>query len=524
MTDPDHPQTADWLTDESEQGLHRYLQTIRERWKLIALTVFVTTLFAILYVALIPKTYEATATLLVTPVSGSDQSTANLGLIRDSNDPTRDVETAAQLATSRDVALRAKRELGTTETPRELSKQVQASPIANSNIVAVTAKADTATEAQRVANAFAAAFVADRTAKLRKRLDGLIPALRKQVAARGSALASGDPLRAQLSSLETLRAGRDPTVRVETAADRPTRASWPRPGLSILAGIIAGFVLGVGGAFAAQILDPRFRREEQLRRRFRLPVLARIPRIRNLRGGVLQPRQLSPAGVEAFRTLRATISAALGSGLGARSVLVSGASPVEGKTSTALNLATSFALAGKEVILIEADIRRPTIGSALRVQVDRGIASVLVDGAPLRDTLIDAPGQAGLRLLLVDRGGEWMADQFSLPAAKGLVSEAKTLADVVIIDSPPLTEVIDALPLVQMADGVLLVARMGKTRLDRLTRLGELLAQQGIKPLGFAVVGVTDNTTYGYYGAIGQDELEPVRSGRQRGRASATSS
>ena len=66
-----------------------------------------------------------------------------------------------------------------------------------------------------------------------------------------------------------------------------------------------------------------------------------------------------------------------------------------------------------------------------------------------------------LKLLLVDRAGEWMADQFSLPAAQGLVDEAKEIADCVIIDSPPLTEVIDALPLVQMTDDVVIVVRLG---------------------------------------------------------------
>ena len=141
-----------------------------------------------------------------------------------------------------------------------------------------------------------------------------------------------------------------------------------------------------------------------------------------------------------------------------RAVMITGASPSEGKTTTALNLAASFALAGKRVILIEADLRRPKIGGALRVRATRGIASVLIDGLPLSEALLttEAYGE-NLKLLLVDRAGEWMADQFSLPAAHDLVDEAKEMADIVIIDSPPLTEVIDALPLVQMTDDVVIV-------------------------------------------------------------------
>ena len=76
-----------------------------------------------------------------------------------------------------------------------------------------------------------------------------------------------------------------------------------------------------------------------------------------------------------------------------------------------------------------------------------------------------------LKLLLVDRAGEWMADQFSLPAAQNLVDEAKEIADFVIIDSPPLAEVIDALPLVQMTDDVVIVTRLGRTHLNKLTHI-----------------------------------------------------
>ena len=144
------------------------------------------------------------------------------------------------------------------------------------------------------------------------------------------------------------------------------------------------------------------------------------------------------------------------------------------------------------MILIEADLRRPKIGGALRVRATRGIASVLIDGLPLGEALLttEAYGE-NLKLLLVDRAGEWMADQFSLPAAQDLIEDAKDMADVVIIDSPPLTEVIDALPLVQMTDDVVVVVRLGRTHINKLTRLGELLGQYSIRPAGFALVGVS---------------------------------
>jgi Mrp family chromosome partitioning ATPase/capsular polysaccharide biosynthesis protein len=503
--DHDHIQTADWLLPgEEQQGLRRYAQTIRERFKLIALTVLVTTLAAALYVGTAQKTYKAEADLLVSPISSQDSTLNSIpGLIHESNDPTRDVQTAARLVTTIDVARLAKQKLNTSSSARSLLKDVEAAPVAQSNIVAVTATGSSAVSAQNLANVFGQATVQDRTNKFHDQLDAAIKALKPQVAQLpkeppGTQL---DPLRAQLSELETLRAGSDPTVRLETQADRPTSPAWPKRNFSIIAGIIAGLALGIGGAFAAQVFDPRLRREDQLRALYRLPVLARIPEESRARQeNAIAPHQLSPAGVEAFRTLRATLTAPRRGGRKISSVMITGASPSEGKTTTALNLAASLALAGKKVVLIEADLRRPKIGKALGISPTRGIASVLIDGLPLNQALMTSEAYGdNLKLLLVDRAGEWMADQFSLPAAQNLVDEAKESADFVVIDSPPLAEVIDALPLVQMTDEVVIVTRLGRTHLNKLTRLGEILAQYGVRPAGFAVVGVRPATEYGYY-------------------------
>jgi len=491
------------MPGEAQQGLRRYVQTIRERWKLIALSVLVTTLAAALYVGTAQKTYKAEADLIVTPIAGQDMTLNSIpGLIRESSDPTRNVQTASKLVTTIDVAREAKQKLNTTRSARSLLSDVTAAPIAQSDLVAITATGSTAESAQNLANVFGDAVVQDRTDKFHEQVDIRIKALRPQVAALNEP--AGSPpsaLRTQLSELETVRAGNDPTLRVDTRADRPESAAWPKRNLSIIAGIIAGLALGIGGAFAAQVFDPRLRREDQLRALYRLPILARIPVENRARTeSAIAPHQLSPAGVEAYRTLRATLTAPRGKEDVSRAVMITGASPSEGKTTTALNLAASLALAGKRVILIESDLRRPKVGKALGISATRGIASVLIDGLPLQDALLTSEAYGdNLKLLLVDRAGEWMADQFSLPAARGLVDEAKEIADYVIIDSPPLAEVIDALPLVQMTDDVVIVCRLGRTHISKLQRLGEILAQYHVRPAGFAVVGVSPTTEYGYY-------------------------
>jgi receptor protein-tyrosine kinase len=500
---------SSWLNPSVEQqGLARYVSTIRERKWLIALTVLVTTLAAVIYVLTAPKVYNAEADLLITPIGGSDPTLSGLGLISSSSDPTRDVETASKLVTSTTVAKRVKVRLKDSRSAEQLLGKVAVAPVATSNIVAVTADGGSPREAQQLANAFAQEAVANRTESFHKQLDLRIDALKPQVKGQPSASSLADPTTpaSQLSRLELLRTGDDPTIRVETLADPPSGPSSPKKKLSIIAGIVAGLVLGIGGAFALQVLDPRLRREEQLRRLYGLPVLARIPKDARAHGaGALAPESLSPSTIEAYRTLRATLSASRGQGARSTSILVTSPSPSEGKTTTAINLASSLALAGNKVILIEADLRRPAVGKALGVEPRHGTGSVLLETVELQDALESTRAYGRyLQLLVADYSGAasgWMADRLFLPSTHRIVSEAKKLADYVIIDSPPLSEVIDALPLAQQADEVLLVVRLGKTQLTKLAHLAELLSRHAIRPVGFAVVGAQPATEGYYYAA-----------------------
>ncbi len=257
------------------------------------------------------------------------------------------------------------------------------------------------------------------------------------------------------------------------------------------AGILAGLVLGVTAAFAFQALDPRLRREEQLRHHFRIPIIGRVPReARGSSDMPLSPRLISPATAEAYRTLRGTVSAS-SRRPGGEVLLVTGSSPSEGKTTTAINLAASLSETGRRVILIEANLHRPAISRSLGVVPKRGVVGVLIESVSIEDALIsgDSLGLPNLKLLLAETEGGWISELFSLPAASEMLEDARKLADYVIIDSPPLTDVVDGPPLARNADDVLLVVRPGTTRLSRLNQLGELLAGNGIKPMGFVVVG-----------------------------------
>jgi capsular polysaccharide biosynthesis protein len=331
------PFAAEWLKPSVEQqGLQRYVTTLRERLPLILLVVLLTTGAAVAYLLLTEKTYKAEADVLVTPVSNDDEALAGLGLIRESSDPTRDVETAARLVTSVDVARRVKAKLGDDRSPRDLLDVVDVKPVAQSNVVSIEAEADDPEEAAELANAFGEGAVEERTEEFHAQLDRTLEALRARVAelprSQRAEILGPDSLEARLARLEALRGADDPTMRLETRADVPEEAASPKPNLTIAAGILAGLILGIGAAFALQVLDPRLRREEQLRTLYGLPILARIPKdTKGSSAGVKAPEQLSPPTIEAYRTLRATLAASRRGEHQSDALLVTSASPSEGQ-------------------------------------------------------------------------------------------------------------------------------------------------------------------------------------------------
>jgi len=505
----------EWLHAPTEQqGLKRYVETLRERIWLIVLAVVITTGAAVAYVATADEVYEAEADILISPVADEQASLVGLALIGESSDPLRAVETAAALIATNAAAAGAIDELGLDSKPDEILKDVKVEPVAESDIVTVTAEGPTPQAATDLANAFAAAALRARTDVLHQTIDAELPPLE----ARLEQLEPGvvrDELTAQVGQLEALRAGDDPTLQITEPATPPNSPVSPRRAASVVAGVVAGLILGIGGAFAVQVLDPRLRRESQLRDRYRLPVLARVPRER-ARAEPLRWDNLSAGSTEAYRSLRAILARPRLGSRGGGSVLVTSPGPSEGKTTSAINLATSLALAGNRTILIEADLRRPSIGRALEIAVDRGVVSVLIGQSTLEESLVKPPGTPNLELLLADQSGPWGGELLSLPAAQSLIEEAKRIADYVVVDSPPLATVVDALPLVRPIDDVLLVVKLGVSRLDRIHELAERLAEAGITPAGFAVIGVPRGPESPYYG-----NYRPLLTARGEPRAAA---
>lgn len=477
-----------------------YLRPVWAKKWLILLIVAASTAGTYFYFDEKPRVYEASTQIFVQTsiidqaVGGSDVALVNSARV---------TANQAKLISTRSVAVNVAEKLGFEGDPGTLLGGLSVSSSEDTDFVTITTQAGRPDEAATRANAFAAAFTEVRSSSNRKRLQDALAQARAEL----SALAPGKRTAAarieassrarQLEAVTRLPAG---GAQVTDEATPPGQPIEPRPVRSAVFAFLLSLLLAVGLTFLIELFDRRIKAVEDIESTYPFPILAVVPHEDDAApledGSLTFGRNLR----EAFRSLRTSI------GLTSldrttKTILVTSAVAGEGKSTVVRNLALAYAEAGLKVVVIETDLRRPTLAASFGVDRRPGLTDVLAGSEPLENALqvtkMVAPTQSVLAEAIAGpdvsiNGSTNAATETTLriltsgpapPNPPGVLASARTHrlldeiaedADIVLIDSPPLLAVSDAVPLVSRVDAVIVVARLSHSTAAAGRRLVEV--------------------------------------------------
>jgi Mrp family chromosome partitioning ATPase len=474
----------------SEGALGPYIRAVAAHKLVVLLVTVVCTAAAVVAVSLRTARYQATAEMIVNPVPAGDTIFVGLPVISDTGDPVRTAQTAATIVATQGAATRLALRLPGW-TPRRIASAVSVKPAGQSNVLAVTGTADSPALARRLANGYARAVLATRRAHIAAAIDALLPQLHAQQSApiNGGGAAAAD-LAARINELQAVRNQGDPSISFLAPAAGSTTAGTSRKVIVVLA-IFAGLVLGCGAALLLEMMSTKVRDEEEALAVYPLPVLARIPRVSaRSRADVLA----EPRVRDAFQNVLMELMTL---GTAGRAVMVTGASRGDGKTVAATSLAMAVAGSGHSGILMDLDVRHPETLRTLGMSGEQPEHNApLMNGSAatslsLDDFLVpvpDVPNLSVFALALGDSTDGALLAEIVRRRLRVLLREALTRSEWVVIDTAPLGEVSDALPIAAVASEILLVVRLRHTDRRALARAREQLERVGARPLGMLVL------------------------------------
>lgn len=314
----------------------------------------------------------------------------------------------------------------------------------------------------------------------------------------------------QAQVLASLRSSNIGVVDNPIVPSHPSRPNIPR---NLAFGAILGIAIGMTGAFVLEILDNKIYRAEEIPAIVNLSVLASIPYHHpRLDGhttdhatadaagqsvGLISWQQPRSEWAEAYRALRTSILLS-GTTAPPKSLLVTSGLPQEGKSTTSINLATVMAQRGGRVLLIDADLRRPSVHTVLNLNSDTGLSTVVAGSTTLEDTVLPTV-VPDLFVLPAGPLPPSPADLLGSEAMKRLLQRCKAEYDFVVVDAPPVLSVTDAVILSVEVDGVVLVVRAGSSTKHCVRRTRHLVAGVGARILGVVVNAMNLNAADSYY-------------------------
>lgn len=442
--------------------LRDYFRILAKHWFAIILCAVLGLGVAVATTLSAPKIYSATAQTFIA-ISSPNNGAGVAALAPDATYTLQRIQSYIQIIGSPDVLQPVIDDLGLESTVESLKGKVSANNPLDTVLINVSVADTNPQQAATVANAVAV------------QLGAVIQKLETSI--------SGDvvPVKATLT---------DP-------ADPPSSPSSPRTSVNYLLGLAVGLVLGVAYAFLREALDTTIKSPDDLQDATGLAPLGVIAFDPEAKKQPLAAMEQRATRAEAFRAIRTNMQY-VDVDNPPKVIAVTSAIPGEGKTTTSINLAITMAQAGRRVVLVETDLRRPKASSYLGVESELGLTDVLAGRATLADTLL----QWGRGLLTFLPAGHTPPNPSELLAShqfEQVLSVLRGQYDYVVIDSAPLLPVTDGAIVSKAADGAFIVVRFGKTTRDQLATAVAALNQVDAKVLGTALNFVpTGRRGYGY--------------------------
>ena len=281
---------------------------------------------------------------------------------------------------------------------------------------------------------------------------------------------------------------------------------WPRMEVLVpicsMAGMLLGFVLG----YLVDIADKTYRNPDEITKQLNIPLIGHIPVISSSKRHLVEDSYVHPLvctyhrpkaqSSEAFRAVRTALF--FNTQGNTHSVIqITSPTPGDGKSTVAVNLAVSIAQAGKRVLLIDGDMRRPTVHHSFGIKSNDGFATILLGDCRIDDAIFDCEEIEGLSVMPCGKKPSNPAELITSPRFQSLIEEIREMFDYVIIDTPPILAVTDPCPVAARVDGVILTLRIKKNIKISSDRATNILQNVGANLIGVVVNGVGANTGYG---------------------------
>jgi succinoglycan biosynthesis transport protein ExoP len=495
--------TTDSTIPTTLERLRQAAHVLRRRWLVAVAMVAISVVVAVVVAAQRPAQYQATAKLLMTNsdvVAIPRVTPGSSGNV----DPERDINTKIGLVRLESIARRVDEQLRLHMPVDELTAKVSATSEGASNLVDIGVTDSQASRAAAIANAFASEYVKFRRVAAQSALQQAASDVSAQLKGLTSAeqrSAQAAALRSQLRTLKletALQTGGAEIVLAATPPASATGAGLARAG--ILGGVI-GLILALIAIAALEITDRRIRDEDVDSHTLGPPILAHIPRTstRTHAGMLVNGDRGQNDGYDRLAG-QLTLAARRDS---TEVVLVTSSGPGDGKTSIVLGVARALAHQDLRVVVLETDSNGPIRRGASMSEPSppSGLEAVLSGGVPLAAALVELDPftlQAGRRsgdidgaIHVLSAGPSLVADSRLLahPEIARVIRESRALADVVLVDAPPATELYTALPLLDEVDAALVVSRLRWTTTAAVNVAVQTLEAFGTRVLGVVATG-----------------------------------